>query len=438
MDILLVHGYNVTSTRTYGVLPKRLKSLGHTVKDVYLSKYVTLDDDLTLPDIVHAFQAALNDVYGSQFGKRKFACITHSTGGLVVREWVNHYYGKKKSALPMSHLIMLAPPNHGSRLAKLGKSRLSRLRSLWGTEPGLRVLDGLELGSQFQWDLNSNWLTNKLASVRGFYSFVITGQWIDKNFWDTIAPGTSERGSDGVVRVSAANLNMQIWRIHHTGQAKKKKLPHNPFLITPKTSHSGDTYGIMGAIPSRGNHPVLDAIGTALKVKTKKQYNRVSKEFREKTTALQKDDLYQDKSKLDRYVQIVFRICDQMGNTLNDYALELTDGWGKGDQFPSGFLGHHHKNIVNPEFFVIYVNYDVLSKVEGGELGFRVQSAPDTPLVAYEDFFFKTKLTNLIKPNQATLIEVVLKRRLNKNIFRLTKNLGYQKIRVKASPQWVN
>src|SRR5262245_11518829 len=148
MDVILIHGYNVTSTKTYGVLPQRLSSAGHNVKDVFLSKYVTLDDDISLPDLERASEAALRDLYGARYGKTKFACITHSTGALVARSWIDTYYGQSITKLPMSHLIMLAPPTHGSRLAELGKSRLSRLRSLFGIEPGLKVLDALELGSK--------------------------------------------------------------------------------------------------------------------------------------------------------------------------------------------------------------------------------------------------------------------------------------------------
>src|SRR6185503_19292581 len=135
MDVILVHGYNVTSTRTYGVLPQRLKKAGYNVKNVYLSKYVTLDDDLTLFDLTTAFNAALKDLYGKKFEQQRFACVTHSTGALVARSWISRFYGTAMEALPMSHLVMLSPPNAGSRLAELGKSRLGRLRTLFGVEP---------------------------------------------------------------------------------------------------------------------------------------------------------------------------------------------------------------------------------------------------------------------------------------------------------------
>src|ERR1043166_1233037 len=165
MDVLLLHGYNVTSTKTYGALPQRLKNAGHNVKDVYLSKYVTLYNELTLPDLIKAFQAALVDIYGSKLEKTRFACLTHSTGGLVARGWVSTYYSNRMKSLPISHLIMMASPNHGSRLAALGKSRLSRLRSLWGVEPGLKILDALEPGSSYQWELNSRWIDEDTADA---------------------------------------------------------------------------------------------------------------------------------------------------------------------------------------------------------------------------------------------------------------------------------
>lgn len=441
MDVLLLHGYNVTSTRTYGVLPARLKNAGHKVRNIYLSKYVTLDDDLTLADIVRGLQAALVDVYGSKLEAKEFACITHSTGGLVARAWISTYFADRMRALPMTHLIMLAPPNNGSRLATLGKSRLSRLRSVLGMEPGVKILDELELASEFQWELNSLWMRKKLHHANGFYPFVITGQWIDKKIWDVLAPATYERGSDGVVRAAAANLNQQKFTIHHTGKVLHEVMQASPYLITPKTAHSDESYGVMAGIPAKGEHPVLTAIEAALEVKDRKSYNTLEASFAVKTAELQRSEPYYDGSPLNRYSQLVFRVIDDVGNHLPDYAIELVDGEGRGDQLPSGFLGHQHKNAVRPERFVFYVNYDLLSKIKGGKVGFRVHAATGTPLVQYPVFEYLGNLSDVsrfIKPNQTTLVEVVLQRRLNKNVFRFTQNFSYQKIDGKPSDQWID
>lgn len=437
MDVLLIHGYNVTSTRTYGVLPQRLKAAGHRIRNVYLSKYVTLDNELTLDDIVRAFQAALVDIYGASLGKTKFACVTHSTGGLVARRWISAYYENRMGACPLSHLIMLAPPNHGSRLAIVGRSRVSRLRSLWGTDPGVKILDALETGSSFQWSLNSRWIGQKTSEAKGFFPFVIAGQWIDKKLWDVIVPATYERGSDGVVRAASTNLN--VLKIVWNGRVTQSAMDGLAYLITPRTSHSDERFGIMGSVPAKGDHPVLTAILEALDVHDNAAYKKLTVEFEQRTADVQKTETYHDKSELHRYSQLVVRVVDQTGAPLTDYAVELIDHEGRGDRFPSGFMAHSHQNAVTPELYTYYLDYDRISKVIGGKVGVRVQSTPASPLVAYEQAqFLGPAVDEFLFPNRTTYLEMVLHRRLNKNVFRLTKNTSYQKIDRTAGPDWID
>ncbi len=439
MDIILVHGYNVSSTSTYGVLPKRLADAGHTIKDVYLSKYVTLDDDITLADIVKGFDAALHDVYGAQYGKTEFACITHSTGGLVARAWVSTYFGGALDQMPMSHLIMLAPPTNGSRLAELGKSRLSRLRSLVGIEPGLKVLDALEIASEYQWDLNTDWIRRKLYAAPNFFPFVIAGQWIDHKLWDAIVPATYERGSDGVVRASAANLNMLRLNVAPDGIVSREVMDGVAYLVVPKAAHSDKTYGIMAGIPASGPHAALNAILSAIDVRTRADYAAVVTDFNSRTNALQSNDTYYDGSKLDRYCQIVFRVTDNRGVPLPDYAIELLDASGTGRALPSGFFGDKHQNEINPEMFGYYLNFDRMKDLAGGKFGFKVQCAADSPLVRYPDTIFigSADVDSILKPNQTTFVDVVLNRQLNKSVFRLTENIAKQDIPGKIGDEWI-
>lgn len=437
MDVIFVHGYNVTSTRTYGVLPARLKAAGHTIKNVYLSKYVTLDNDLTLPDVIKAFQAALAQLYGRKFGKRKFACITHSTGGLVVRGWISSYYSRQKGELPLTHLIMLAPPNFGSRLAELGRSRLSRLRSLWGVEPGLRILESLELGSRYQWELNSLWLKERWHKTPGFFPVVIAGEWIDRSLWDVLAPATYERGSDGVVRAASANINMKKWTVRAEAPVREEKIEGVPFLIPSKMSHSDERFGIIGSVPGRGNHPVLAAIQEVLAVRDARSYRALAQAFDERTHRLQENDRFYDGTRLDRYCQVVFRITDNTGTALSDYAIELIDEDQRGDRLPEGFFGDRHKNGANPEFLVYYLNFDKLSRMKGA-LGFRVQCTVQSPRVCYEEVLCNAfpSISDFIRPNQTTYVDVTLPRRINRAVFQLTSNLSYQKIKGKPVEDW--
>jgi triacylglycerol esterase/lipase EstA (alpha/beta hydrolase family) len=155
MLVIFVHGWSVRDTGTYGGLPRWIEQLGKSgrldvqVGNIYLGRYISFDDQVTLDDIARAFDQAIRDeLSGSLKAGEKFACITHSTGGPVVRLWMDLYYRDRLDQCPLSHLIMLAPANHGSALAQLGKSRLSRIKHFFqGVEPGQRVLDWLELGS---------------------------------------------------------------------------------------------------------------------------------------------------------------------------------------------------------------------------------------------------------------------------------------------------
>ena len=143
ITIVFVHGWSVTNLNTYGNLPIRLRSEGVKngidieVKEIFLGRYISFHDEIRLPDISRAFNTALADQLSDV---SSFVCITHSTGGPVIRDWWNRYCKGKKSKCTMSHLIMLAPANFGSALAQLGKETLSRLKSWWsGVEPGQGV-----------------------------------------------------------------------------------------------------------------------------------------------------------------------------------------------------------------------------------------------------------------------------------------------------------
>ena len=216
MKIVFVHGWSVTNTDTYGGLPSALVKnaplgMDLTVQHLYLAKYISFADEVTVDDIARGAQNAISaEVVPALSPGERFACITHSTGAPVMRTWIDLYHSNNLSACPLSHLIMLAPANHGSALAQLGKGRVARMKfSLEGVEPGTGVLDWLELGSDQSWNLNRRWLSYKCVEA-GLYPFVLTGQRIDRAMYDSLNSYTDEAGSDGVVRAAAANLNFGL------------------------------------------------------------------------------------------------------------------------------------------------------------------------------------------------------------------------------------
>ncbi|MEJ2480643.1 MAG: hypothetical protein P8Y78_10825, partial [Acidihalobacter sp.] len=290
--VVLVHGWSVHNTNTYGKLADRLEAearrdlgLRIDVRHIWLSEYVSFRDEVRLEDVSRAFDAAVHRELGPLLDKgRRFVCITHSTGGPVVRDWWNRYYVQRprSGACPMSHLIMLAPANFGSALAQLGKSRIGRLKSWFeGVEPGERILDWLELGSPESWTLNTGWFDypEKPGGRNPVFPFVLTGQSIDHSLYDHLNSYTGELGSDGVVRVAAANLNATYVRMTQEnpkpvteGDAPKyeakalrirevRRSPRTAFALIEGRAHSGRTMGIMRSIRAGEQHdPAVDAI----------------------------------------------------------------------------------------------------------------------------------------------------------------------------------
>ena len=90
--VLFIHGWSVDSTATYGELPARLaRDLRLDVQHLHLAKYVSFNDQVRVSDLAFALEAAIQREVKLADGER-FAVITHSTGGPIVRTWWQKYY----------------------------------------------------------------------------------------------------------------------------------------------------------------------------------------------------------------------------------------------------------------------------------------------------------------------------------------------------------
>jgi len=490
INLVFVHGWSVTNLNTYGQLPLRLRaelaansagatnSTGATntneaatIHEIWLGRYISFHDEVRLPDISRAFQAAVDDQLAPLIAKgERFACITHSTGGPVIRDWWNRYWKGNANPCPMSHCIMLAPANFGSALAVLGKGTISRLKSwMEGVQPGQGVLDWLELGSQGSWDLNTEWIVNAKspAGANGFYPFVIIGQSIDRKLYDNLNSYTGEIGSDGVVRSAAANLNAAKVIIKQNlvnnadGTIKDADpgieyhtAPPTPFLIVKGKSHSGDTMGIMTSVKAdTPNEEVVTAILACLKVATDADYANLVTTFAAQTDANQQTErLEQVTDRLitltkryfihDRYCMVIFRVTDTEGNPITDYDLLFTAGDNSPNHLPEGFFSDRQQNGRHKETVTYFVNYDILkgaAPVTDGakqvrdiapgitKLGLQVNPRPDAGFVRYRpleivaqpEFFEK-----MVKPNSTILVDIRLQRLVSKEVFRHDGPLG--------------
>ncbi|HTP40088.1 MAG TPA: hypothetical protein VMI92_11005 [Steroidobacteraceae bacterium] len=453
MRLVFVHGWSVTNTDTYGGLPEALAAnapagLELTVSHLYLARYVSFADEVSLDDLARGMQAAVQaEVLPGLARGERFACITHSTGGPLVRTWIDQYHRDRLDRCPLSHLIMLAPANHGSALAQLGKGRLSRMKFFTeGVQPGVGVLDWLELGSAQSWALNRTWLDyDPLAA--GLYVFVLTGQAIDRHFYDHLNSYTGEAGSDGVVRVAAANMNYGLVRLEQQEQgfrlARQGQSATTALGVLPGRSHSGDAMGIMGSVSAsdNGSHPTVRATLQCLAVASAAGYRSCAKALDALTARTQQDErvsrrkelfLFSRKFETSRYCMLVFRVMDDRGNALADYDVLFTAGPDyDANHLPPGFFVDRQRNSRTPAGLTYYLDYDVMApwfarpQVQD-KFGFEIAARPDGGYARYLSGAYRgtfSALRRYFAPNQTLMVEVVLQRRVMEGVFRLTQQL---------------
>jgi hypothetical protein len=459
--IIFIHGWSVTNLDTYGDLPLRLQAealknnLEIEVEEIFLGRYISFHDEVSVTDIARAFEYAINEKLGTS--KKRCICITHSTGAPVVREWWNKYYST--GTPPISHLIMLAPANFGSALAILGKGKLGRLKAWFdNVEPGQKVLDWLELGSKQACDLNKKWILSDGSQIgpNGIFPFVLTGQSIDRSLYDNLNSYTGELGSDGVVRTSSANLNATYIKLTQeitvhpstkyalTSELKiteYKESPEIPLRVIKGKSHSGDKMGIMKSVRKNINDlasaDTVQAIFDCINVKNWDDYNQKIKKFKSETDAVQKEEHKEDVKGIfntvrtfihDRYSQVIFRVSDSEGFPVTDYDLLLTAGNNNPNLLPIGFAIDRQRNSKSPETLTYYFNYDVLKngssetnfKDKITTLGLQIYPRPTGGFVRYIPCQISANselLDKVFKPNSTTLIDIVLHRVVSTEVF---------------------
>ncbi|MDX1455580.1 MAG: phospholipase [Gammaproteobacteria bacterium] len=474
ITVVLVHGWSVRTTETYGALPEKLRDEARKLKgkanapkidvhNIWLSRYISFHNEVRLKDIARALDAALRDEFGDNLEKRKLAMITHSTGGPAVREWLQRHYVNEGRKLPLDYLVMLAPANFGSALAQLGRTRLGRLKAWFeGVEPGLGVLDWLELGSPESMHLNGEWRRGwKKLRQQGLYSFVLTGASIDHKAYDHVNSYTGEMDSDGVVRTAAANLNHRHLTLEQASSdgSKRDFLPlvlteqHEltgiPFRLLPGMAHSGDRMGIQRSVRKTSqDHPTVDAILACLSVRSAADYRKLDRQFARDSVEIEAAQRVEvrdlpgpfDRTRInDPGSQVVFRLHDDAGEPIRDFEVILTAGEDDPDRLPPGFLLDRQRNSRDGSTLTFYFNAArmlgaaAVEDQDGGlreelpgceALGMKIIAYPLDGFVHYRPAILpasKEFLEALIVPHQTTVVDIVLHRVVRKNVFRIGK-----------------
>jgi hypothetical protein len=443
-QVVILHGWSDDSSSFKG-LASFLKANGFRTHPIHLGDYISLRDDVRIDDVAKRMESVIRDAQ-SRTGSRKLAStfdmIVHSTGGLVARQWISSYYGSSRSRsgpspCPVQNLVMLAPANFGSRLAHLGRSMLGRVAKGWrtGLETGEEMLEALELGSPYQWELAERdlfvpeGLTR--ASAPPLYGadqvrpYVIVGSYPYQAF---AARLTNENGSDGTVRIAAANMNakgMTVDFAHGTDALRQPRVTRwrrrggaslqFPLAVLPDRDHGSIVHP---KDPGASNDPnvqrqlgrlILQALtGTA------SNYVEIAREWRDVSMATRSLSGDAEKRKrllgdvdadyYNEHFQIVMRAEDEFGTPIPDYFVRfvkkprrrlraLSDLDRTSAYFHDEALEAVHTHRRSPEYRNFYIDrYDMMGaggwyaqirNPEERRLTFTVTAADPGERIAY-------------------------------------------------------
>ncbi len=485
--ILLVHGYSSeakdnSAKKIYGNLPKLLRQEfgSDTIKELDLSRWISLDDGVSLNDVSFAMDRALKKDFPNLL-ESNFHVLIHSTGALVVRNWIKKYSPKPS---PIKNLVHLAGANFGSGLAHVGKGQLSRWGRFifMGTEPGVQVLNELEFGSWKTIDLHRYFLEpgNDMYQDYQVQEFCMTGSQTFSGLLKTVIRAipiryVKEDSSDNTVRTSSCNLNFnyipvtptsrayKLTAAHIQNQIKKREkdkyitdayydfsLDHLsetrseiPFTVIYETAHFGEDIGIVDGEKNRRR--VLPLIKAALKTKYKLDaYKKTADRFKlalgntlEKVAQLKSSPIgWNKQNQYEAHSQLIFRIRDQFGNSVTNNDITLrSKPEVEGQTKLETMIEDNHNNTKFPGTMTFYFRTMEFSKRSKRYVDQLKKIAPlDVEITAYEQnsdeicyvpmniCLGSDDLKRILQNFRTTIIDITLVRLPSNKVFDITKS----------------
>lgn len=380
--LVLIHGYSATGLDFKPLRDALNARLGQQAVDINICNYVSLNNEVTIRDIAAAFDRALRHRPGLQNGE-PFDAIVHSTGMLVLRSWLTSYGGpaaNNKRLQRVKHIVGLAPATWGSPQAHKGRTWLGALvkgnRQIGPDflNAGDMVLDGLELGSAFTWDLAHV----DLLGPQPFYDKGENTPWacvfIGNTHYSGLAAVANDPGTDGTVRWAGCSLNTRKIRVDLTREpvgadgkpAQRVTISHwaNDRLDVPMIAVNNRNHGSLVSDPEP---EMTNLIVDFLKIgdaggETHEQWLRRAVAYSDRSTgpmrrnpgaaaagvagevktAFEKFAHIQE-HEMDGWQQFVVRCIDDRGYGVTDYIMEVLtpDEDGKLVAFPEMYTDVH-------------------------------------------------------------------------------------------------
>jgi hypothetical protein len=323
LPLVLIHGYSDKGA-SFQIWREKLTTGQSPLPQETIStcSYESLTDEVTIKDLADGLDRALDAKLGN--GNPAFDAIVHSTGMLVIREWLIRDPDNRKKRL--KHLVALAPATFGSPLARQGRSWLGAVfkgqRHLGPDflSSGDAILDGLELASPYTRDLANRDIFQKFFDNEPNtpYVFVFCGT----EAYGGIRQLANTPGMDGTVRWAGAGLNTRriIVDLTHTTPDDKRFVIDDWMAINvPVHLMSSMNHG---TILSNPTDEIVTLVKNALEVGNADQFKQwlVGANAYEKATAVRNDP------EKGAWQQVIVRCVDQRGDPISDFHIQLFEG----------------------------------------------------------------------------------------------------------------
>jgi hypothetical protein len=359
--VIIIHGWSDTS-RSFQGMAKRIEQSGAAVVQVRLSDYMSKEDDVAIEDVTRRMDQVLRQVVaGTPASDIRF--IAHSTGALVVRHWLVTYGSPAHPAWPRA-VVQLAPANFGSALAAKGQSFLGRVVKGYDNwfETGLRFLRALEPSSPFQWQLTARDLLHlddgdANGSIYGSGDGqVMVFTLIGDTGYKGLRGVANEAGSDGTIRIAAANMNVAGARINFAVHEQTPQVTPLrprftqpfPLCIIPGVDHTS----IVGS-----NAAANTLLNQALQCQPA-DYAGIASSWHTLNNAR---SVEHDGS---AHALLLVRVRDQYGDPVDDYFAEFGDERLPGDEDSAYIQRHVFENVsahtIAPSHRAFYIDQNKL------------------------------------------------------------------------------
>lgn len=470
-QVLIIHGWSDTS-KSFHALANFLRDHNYQATELLLGDYVSMDDDVRVADVGKRMGRVIDDMIETGKLPDSFDVIAHSTGGLVVREWLTSHYRGRAEKCPMKRLIMLAPANFGSKLAATGKSMLGRIVKGYDNwfQTGQGMLNDLELGSPYQWELAQR----DILIVPG--AVIADRYYGEDRVWPFVIVGThpytslmrqivNENGADGTVRVCAANLNAQGVTIDFRHSDPQQAVTFwgsrldgfsIPLAVLPTRTHGSvvdperadsDNREDIAETPeekARLGQFILMALGCA----DFDQYRQIQQQWAEfsEVTAQKMSDEEKERAYYHQYMQANFDVSDDYGQPVHDYFLEFFSNTAKRNEKANVYL---HQSVIedikinsqNPACRNIYFDrtdlmdgyYRLITDRDEPVLYLSISAASPGKNISYFAsqkigadmqiaIHYKSDVTaRWLKRNSTHFVRIILPRQPADKVFRLTR-----------------